>query len=83
MNKIDLDKNRLDLSYKRNLQLLNSILIIGAGSIVIYFAGLILDSDKIFEYSVILLIVSVLTIYFYNRINQNLKHISEHIRDLI
>ncbi len=83
MNRLDLEKNRLDLSYKRNLQILNSILVVGVGSVVIYFAGAILNPEKTFEYSIILSIISVLTIYFYRKINQNLINISIKIKDLI
>lgn len=36
MNKIKIEKNRLDLSYQRNLQLLNIVLLIGTGSFVSY-----------------------------------------------
>ncbi|MEK6927510.1 MAG: hypothetical protein AABX11_03695 [Nanoarchaeota archaeon] len=82
MDKIELEKNVLDLAYQRNLQLLNSILIIGAGSIVAYFAGLILDKSKLFPYSVILLVLVVVTLIFYRNINKTLKEISYNIRNL-
>jgi len=83
MRKIDLEKNRLDLSYQRNLQLLNAILLIGAGSFVAYLASLVLNISKAFQYSIILTILTIITTIFYRKINKNLKTISEEIGKLV
>ena len=80
MNKLELEKNRLDLAYKRNLQLLNVILIIGAGSFVAYFAGLILNPEKIYQHSVILFVIGILTYILYLKINDVLKEVSNKIK---
>lgn len=83
MNKINLEKNRLDLSYKRNLQLLNIVLISGIGAIFAYIGALILNPEKIFYYTVIVILVSVISYVFYKRINDNLKNVSIKIKNLI
>ncbi len=75
-------KNVLDLSYKRNLQLLNAVLIIGAGSFITFLAGVFLSPEKTYSYSVLLVIIGVITFVFYKRVDNNLKDISNKIRDL-
>jgi len=79
MDKLELKKNCLDLAYKRNLYLLNALLIIGVGSIITFFAGLILNLDKWFNYSVVLVIVFSLTYVGYIKVDNSLKNISEAI----
>jgi len=83
MNKKDLEKNILDLSYKRNLQLLNIILIIGGSTFVASFVGLILNLNKLTEYSILLIIIGVITFMLYNRIDSNLREIANKIKGLI
>jgi hypothetical protein len=82
MAKYFIEKNVLDLSYKRNLQLLNAILIIGAGSFITFLAGVFLNPEKISSYSILLVILGVITFIFYKRIDNNLKEISNKIRSL-
>ncbi len=82
MDKLELKKNCLDLAYKRNLYLLNALLIIGVGSIITFFAGLIFNLDKWFNYSVVLVIVFSLTYVGYIKVDNNLKDISESISKL-
>ena len=83
MDKVNLEKNRLDLSYKRNLQLLNIILISGIGAVFAYIGALVLNPEKIFYYTVIVILVSVVSYVFYKRINDNLKNVSIKIKNLI
>lgn len=80
--KIQLEKNRLDLAYKRNLQLLNVVLIIGLGSFVAYFIGLILNPDKLIQYILIISVLAIVTYIFYYKIDKNLRNISKEIRKL-
>lgn len=82
MNRIELEKNRLDLAYSRYLQLLNTVLLLGAGSFITYLVALILDMSKIFQYTLILVIIFFLTLIFYRKIDFILKKISEDIREL-
>jgi len=72
----------LDLAYKRNLQLLNVILIIGAGTFVAYLAGFVLNQDKIFQYTTLLIVVGAITYFLYNRFDDRLKEISIKIKEL-
>ncbi len=83
MKKIELDKNRLDLAYQRNLQLLNAILLLGAGSFITYSVALILDITKSFQYTIILIIISFIFILLYRKISDNLKKISNGIKKLL
>ena len=76
-------KNILDLSYRRNLQLLNAVLIIGLGSFVAYFIGLVLNPNKLIQYTLIVIVLAVVSYTFYYKINRNLRNISNKIGKLI
>ncbi|MEK6848696.1 MAG: hypothetical protein AABX65_03630 [Nanoarchaeota archaeon] len=82
ITKIELEKNILDLDYKRNLQLLNIVLITGLGIIFTYIGALIVSLEKYISYSLLLVVVISVTIYLYKRIDENLKEISENIQKL-
>ena len=83
MDRIELKKNVLDLSYKRNLQILNIVLISGIGAIFAYIGALILTPVKIFSYTFVMLLIGLIMIILYNNLNSNLKDISNRIRNLI
>ena len=83
MDAIGLKKNVLDLSYKRNLQILNIVLISGIGAIFAYIGALILTPVKIFSYTFVMLLIGLIMIILYNNLNSNLKDISNRIRNLI
>ena len=76
MDKIELEKNRLDLAYKRNLQLLNVVLIVGLSSFIAYLAAFLLNPEKIRIYTILLLGIAFITYALYYSINKNLKNIS-------
>lgn len=80
MKKIYLEKNCLDLAYQKNLQFLNAVLVVGAGSLIAFFGGLILNFDKWFSYSLVLISVGFLTSYTYHKTDNNLKNISNRIK---
>lgn len=82
MPRSELEKNRLDLAYQRQLQFLNAILIIGTGSVIAYFGGLILNLNRFYEYSVILIIIILSTGLAYKKVDKNLKEISNNISKL-
>ncbi len=82
MKEINLEKNILDLEYQKNLQYLNAILIIGAGSLVAYLAALILNLEKWIPYTSIILLITTLTVYSLNFVNKNLRKISINIKNL-
>jgi len=83
MNKTELEKNRLDLSYKRNLQIINATLLLGVGSIITFIAALLLNRKSLTEYSIIISVLIILTYIFYKKTDKNLKQISEKIKKLI
>ena len=76
----EIEKNRLDLAYKKQLCLLNFVLIIGAGSIVSLFIGIIINPGKLFNYSVAFTIMGFFVYIWYSKIDNNLKEISQRIK---
>lgn len=82
MRKTNLEKNCLDLEYQKNLQFLNAILIISAGSIVAYFSSLVLDISKWPSYSIIILSIFSIGYITYSKTNKNLEKISLQIKNL-
>lgn len=83
MNKTNLEKNTLDLAYKRNLQLLNILLISGIGAVFAFLGSLILNPEKFTYYVYIIILVGLFIYITYKRIDENLKKISRKIRNLI
>lgn len=83
MGKVELEKNVFDLAYKRNLQLLNIVLILGIGYIFTYIGALILNPEKILVYTFVLILLGAITVVFYKKINENLKKISNKIKNLV
>ena len=82
MRKVDLEKNTLDLAYRRNLNLLNIILISGLGAIFAYVGALILNPEKVVSYTFVLGLVATITYILYRKIDDKLKIISERIKGL-
>ncbi len=82
MNLLELDKNRLDLSYRRNLQLMNIILISGIGAIFAYAGALILNSEKAMAYTFAIAVIILATYLFYKKIDNCLRAISIKIKNL-
>ncbi len=83
MDKIALEKNILDLSYRRNLQLLNIVLISALGAIFAYVGAVILNPEKLLPYTLVLILVGLITYAIYRKLNENFKEISKKIKDLI
>ncbi len=82
MKSTHLEKNRLDLEYQKNLQYLNAVLIIGAGSLVAYLAALILNLEKWMPYTLLVILITGITILGFVTVNKNLEKISSSIRNL-
>jgi hypothetical protein len=70
------------LEYQKNLQYLNAVLIIGAGSLVAYLAALILNLEKWIPYTSLVILISTLTTLSFIAVNKNLEKISKNIRNL-
>lgn len=81
-SEINLQKNRLDLAYQRNLQLLNAVLLVGGGTIVTYFASYIFNPSKFYQYTLLFAVFGIITYLTYQKINEKLKGISNKIKDL-
>lgn len=82
MNKSELEKNVLDLSYQRNLQILNSILIIMGGGFIAYLAALITDLSNIAQYTTLLVILGTILVIVYFKTDRTFRGISNRIRNL-
>lgn len=82
MENSEVKKNTLDLAYKRNLQLVNVLLITGAGALISIILGIILNPAKMFNYLVFLIIIFIITFIGYTKLNIILRNISEEIMKL-
>ncbi|MEK6926577.1 MAG: hypothetical protein AABW50_04840 [Nanoarchaeota archaeon] len=82
MVKFYLEKNVLDLSYKRNLQLLNIFLITGLGTLFAFVGAWILNPERILVYTFVIILVGSVTYIIYQNVDERLKEISQKIRDL-
>ena len=82
MNKNEIEKNYLDLLYQKNLQYLSAVLIVGVGSLIAFFSGLILNLDKWIFYISCFISVGVITFKCFKLSNKSLNKISEKIRNL-
>jgi len=86
MSKIEIEKNRLDLSYQRQLQLINFILIGGAGGVISLIIGLVLNPEKLVKYSIYygisFIIIAIILYVVYIKLNENLKNISDKLKNL-
>jgi len=82
MNKSDIEKNVLDLSYNRNLQLLNIVLISGLGALFAFAGAWILNPERILVYTFAIIILSSITYILYQNIDEKLKEISLKIKSL-
>lgn len=80
MDKIE--KNRLDLAYKKQLCLLNFVLIVGAGSLISLFIGIILKPVEWFNYALAFTIIAIFAYISYSKIDETLKKISLEIKNL-
>jgi len=82
VTKLDLEKNILNLSYRRNLQLLNIVLILGVGTVLAYAGSIILNPEKILSYTFATILVGAITYILYRNIDSNLNNISIKIKNL-
>jgi len=78
----EIEKNRLDLAYKKQLCLLNFILIIGVGSVISLFIGIIINYEKWFNYLVAFTVIAFFVYIMYLKVDNNLKKISLKIKKL-
>lgn len=78
----EIKKNILDLAYQRQLHILNFVLLIGVGSIISLMIGLILNIEKWFNYSIAIVVIGIIALISYSKIDENFKKISLEIKKL-
>jgi len=81
MNK-NLEKNRLDLAYQRQLVYLNSILTFITIGLLSFFGTFIWNKNYVIYGFLILVIIFIISYVLYSRIDKSLKEISEKIKDI-
>jgi len=81
MNK-DNEKNRLDLAYQRHLIYLNSILILSTIGIISFIGTFIWSKEYLIQGTLAVAIILISSYFLHDKINNNLKDISEKIKEL-
>ena len=82
----DIEKNRLDLAYKRQLCFLNFLLIIGVGSIISLIVGLLINLEKWLNYLIAFVIIGITIYLFYKKVDflvSNITLTTDFIKKLV
>jgi len=82
MDKKELEKNILDLEYKKQLQLLNTSLISGTTGLIPLLISFVWYPDRILIGLSLTFFMGSLSYIWYKNTTENLKEISEKIRKL-
>jgi len=82
MQKIEIEKNRLDLAYHHQLQILNAVLILGTTGILSFIATYIWKPELIVRGIELTGVVLVFCTLSYRRIESRLQKISEELQRL-
>ncbi len=78
----EFEKNRLDLAYRRQLSYLNAVLLLATTGLLSFIGTFIWNKDFITYGFIILIIISLISIFWYKKINDTLKNISLEIKNL-
>ena len=81
MNKA-LEKNRLDLAYQRQLYYLNGVIALATIGIISFLGTFIWNRDYLLTGFIIVTIFIIISYYSHNKIDNNLKDISNKIKEL-
>tara|TARA_Y100000310_G_scaffold243038_1_gene247399 strand:- start:1750 stop:1998 length:249 start_codon:yes stop_codon:yes gene_type:complete len=81
MNK-SFEKNRLDLAYQRQLHYLNGVLALATVGIFSFLGTFIWNREFLLQGLIIVTIFLIVAYYFHNKIDKNLKEISNKIKEL-
>ena len=81
MNK-DLEKNRLDLAYHRQLSYLNAVLTFATIGLLSFIGTFLWNKDYLVYGFLIVIITSLISYYLYIKVNNNLRGISNEIKKL-
>jgi len=76
------EKNKLDLAYQRQLCYLNIVLLLGTIGLLSFIGTFIWKRDFLFYGVVISISVTLISIFWHYKIDNNLKNISNEIKNL-
>ena len=78
----ELEKNRLDLAYQRQLHYLNGVIALGTIGILTFLSTFIWNKEKLSIGFLILIILILISYFWHNNIDRNIKEISNKIKYL-
>jgi hypothetical protein len=81
MNK-EFEKNRLDLAYQKQLHYLNGVITLATVGAVTFLGTFIWNKDYLLIGFIIVIIFIIIAYYLHNKIDKNLKAISNQIKEL-
>lgn len=81
MNK-EIEKNRLDLAYHKQLVYLSSVLILVTIGVLSFIGTFIWNKDYLLYGTAIIVTIFTISYVLYRRIDRNLKGISDEIKKL-
>ncbi len=82
MKKIEIEKNCLDLEYKRQLQIMNALIILMTTGAVTFIGTFIWKRDLLLMGSFLTMGILMICFFTYQRVNNNLQEITEAIQRL-
>lgn len=82
MSKDKIEKNRLDLAYRKQLQILNITLLLGTISLISLISSFIWFPERWVIGSALTIVIGILAINWYKKIDKTLKNISNKIKNL-
>ncbi len=81
MNK-NFEKNRLDLAYQKQLHYLNGAIILSTIGVLSFIGNLIWNKNNRIMGIISIIIIGLIVIFWHNKIDKNLKEISNKIKNL-
>ncbi|HLC55305.1 MAG TPA: hypothetical protein VJJ75_02095 [Candidatus Nanoarchaeia archaeon] len=82
MKKTEIEKNCLDLEYKKQLQIMNAVIILATTGIISFIGTFIWNKDLLLLGAAISFAILVVCRIIYANINRKLQEIAESIRSL-
>ena len=79
VDKIYIEKNKLDLEYHKQTQLLNGVMIFATTGVLSFLGTFVWNRDFLLVGAIITGAILFACIIWYNKINRNLKDISEQM----
>ncbi len=82
MKSKNLEKNILDLDYRKQLQILNAVIILGTTGVLSFIGTFVWRKELLGVGLVIAFFIIGMCLVVYAKVNQNLHEITESIRNL-